>query len=205
MAAIFAVCAAPLVAALIAYHFFPPGGRTNYGELVEPRPLPRAVVQRLDGRPFTLAELHGKWVLLQVDTTACGPPCQEKLFHMRQVRLAQGRNMDRVERVWLVLDAGRPAPELAPLHDGAVVARAFPGIVAALPAADARDHVYLVDPRGNVMLRFPKHADPQRMIKDLERLLKYSSIGSGGARRGAPIGAIAVINWRSPRSGTSPR
>jgi cytochrome oxidase Cu insertion factor (SCO1/SenC/PrrC family) len=175
--AIFAVCAAPLVVALLAFHFFPPAGRTNYGELVAPRPLPRAVIQRLDGPPFTLTELEGKWVLLQVDDATCGKPCQEKLYSMRQVRLAQGRNMDRIERVWLVLGAGRPAPELAPLLDGAVVARTVPELVAALPAAQVRDHVYLLDPRGNVMLRFPKAADPKRMIKDLERLLKYSGGG----------------------------
>jgi cytochrome oxidase Cu insertion factor (SCO1/SenC/PrrC family) len=167
----------PLVAALIAYNFFPPAGRTNYGELVEPRPLPPVVLQRLDGRPFTLAELKGKWVMLQADAAACGTPCQEKLFDMRQVRLAQGDNMRRVERVWLVLDAGRPAPAIARLHEGAVVARATPELLAALPAADVRDHVYLLDPLGNLMLRFPKHADPKRMIKDLERLLKYSGIG----------------------------
>jgi len=177
VAAIFAVCAMPLVAALVAYHFFPPAGRTNYGELVDPRPVARAVLQRLDGRPFTLAELQGKWVLLQVDDAACGPPCQEKLFLMRQVRLAQGKNMDRVERVWLLLDAGPPPQEIARLYDGAVIARATPELLAALPAADVRDHIYLLDPRGNLILRFPKHADPKRMIKDLDRLLKYSSIG----------------------------
>jgi cytochrome oxidase Cu insertion factor (SCO1/SenC/PrrC family) len=177
VAAVFAVCAAPLVVALVAFYFFPPAGRTNYGELVEPRPLPRAVIQRLDGRPFTLTELQGKWVLLQIDDAACGRPCQEKLYHMRQVRLAQGKNMDRIERVWLVLGAGEPTPELAPLVDGAVVARTVPELVTALPAAEVRDHVYLLDPRGNVMLRFPKGADPKRMIKDLERLLKYSGGG----------------------------
>jgi cytochrome oxidase Cu insertion factor (SCO1/SenC/PrrC family) len=176
-AAIFALCAAPLVAALVAYHFFPPSGRTNYGELLDPRPMPRTVLQRIDGGSFSLAELEGKWVLLQADDADCGSLCQEKLYHMRQVRLAQGRNMDRIERVWLVLGAGRPAPEAAPFLDGAIVARAAPELVAALPATGVRDHVYLVDPRGNVMLRFPKHADPKRMIRDLERLLKYSGIG----------------------------
>jgi cytochrome oxidase Cu insertion factor (SCO1/SenC/PrrC family) len=177
LAAIFAVCAMPLVAALVAYHLFPPAGRTNYGELIEPTPMPRAALQRLDGRPFALAELRGKWVLLQADDGACGAPCREKLFHMRQVRLAQGKNMDRVERVWLLLDAGPPPQEIARLYDGAVIARATPELLAALPAADVRDHIYLLDPRGNLILRFPKHADPKRMIKDLDRLLKYSSIG----------------------------
>ncbi len=177
VAAIFAVSAMPLVAALIAYHFFPPAGRTNYGELIEPRPMPGVTLARLDGGPFTLADLKGKWVMLQADAGACGAHCQEKLYHMRQVRLAQGKNMDRIERVWLLLDAGRPAPELAPLHQGAVVARADPVLLAALPGADVRDHVYLLDPLGNLILRFPKRADPKRMIKDLERLLKYSGVG----------------------------
>jgi cytochrome oxidase Cu insertion factor (SCO1/SenC/PrrC family) len=177
VAAIFAVSAMPLVAALLAYHFFPPAGRTNYGELIEPRPMPRATLQRLDGGPFTLAELKGRWVMLQADDAACGAQCREKLFNMRQARLAQGKNMDRIERLWLVLDAGRPAPELARLHEGAVLARAAPELVAALPGADVRDHIYLLDPHGNLMLRFPGAADPKRMIKDLERLLKYSGIG----------------------------
>jgi cytochrome oxidase Cu insertion factor (SCO1/SenC/PrrC family) len=177
VAAIFAVCAAPLVAALVAYSLFPPAGRTNYGELIEARPLPPVALERLDGRPFTLSEMRGKWVLVQADAAACGARCEEKLFHMRQVRLAQGPNRDRVERVWLVLDAEQPAPALAPLYAGAVAARAAPELLAALPGADVRDHIYLLDPRGNLILRFPKHADPKRMIKDLERLLKYSSVG----------------------------
>jgi len=177
VAAILAVCAIPLSAALLAYFFWPPSGRTNYGELIDPKPLPAIPLTLLDGKSFSLADLRGRWVMIQADDTGCGPACQAKLFNMRQVRLAQGPNMDRVERVWLLLDPGRPSPEIAKLYEGAVVARATPALVAALPAVDARDHVYLVDPRGNLMLRFPKDADPKRMIKDLERLLKYSSIG----------------------------
>jgi cytochrome oxidase Cu insertion factor (SCO1/SenC/PrrC family) len=173
--AIFAVCAAPLAAALVSYHFFPPAGRTNYGELVAAKPLPPVRVARLDGRPFSLAELQGKWVMLQADEAACGKPCQAKLFNMRQARLAQGKHMDRVERVWLLVGGGEPSSEIARLYEGAVVARATPELLAALPARDARDHVFLVDPRGNLILRFPPDADPKKMIRDLERLLKYSS------------------------------
>jgi cytochrome oxidase Cu insertion factor (SCO1/SenC/PrrC family) len=176
-AGIFAVCALPFAAALVAYFLFPPAGRTNYGELLEPRPLPPVRLERLDGRAFALAELSGKWVMLHVDAADCGQPCRAKLFNMRQSRLAQGDNADRIERVWLVAGSGAPGPELARLYEGAVVVRAAPELVAALPAAEARDHVYLIDPRGNLMLRFPKDADPKRMIKDLQRLLKYSSIG----------------------------
>ncbi len=96
---------------------------------------------------------------------------------MRQSRLAQGDNADRIERVWLVAGSGAPPAELARLYEGAVVARTAPELAAALPGTEARDHIYLIDPRGNLMLRFPKDADPKRMIGDLKRLLKYSSAG----------------------------
>ena len=174
---IFVVCAFPLAAALVAYFFYPPSGRTNYGDLLEPKSVPPVRLERLDGRAFALADLKGKWVMLQVDASECGQPCQVKLFNMRQSRLAQGDNADRVERVWLVTGSGAPPPGLARLYEGAVLARSAPELVGALPGAEARDHIYLIDPRGNLMLRFPKDADPKRMIKDLQRLLKYSSIG----------------------------
>jgi hypothetical protein len=41
----------------------------------------------------------------------------------------------------------------------------------------ARDSVYLVDPLGNLMMRYPEGADGKRMLKDLRRLLKVSQIG----------------------------
>jgi cytochrome oxidase Cu insertion factor (SCO1/SenC/PrrC family) len=176
-AGILVVCALPLLAALAAYFLFPPAGRVNYGELVEPRPLPVVRLERLDGRAFSLGELRGKWVMLHVDAPECGAPCQAKLFNMRQSRLAQGNNAERIERVWLVAGGGVLPPELARLYEGMVLARAAPELVAALPGTDARGQVYLIDPRGNLMLRFPADADPKRMIKDLQRLLKYSGIG----------------------------
>jgi cytochrome oxidase Cu insertion factor (SCO1/SenC/PrrC family) len=177
VAAIFAVCALPLAAAVVAYFFLPPSGRVNYGDLVEPRPLPAVRLARVDGAPFALDELKGKWIMLHLDAAGCAAPCQAKLFGMRQSRLAQGDNADRVARVWLVEGTGSPPAPLARLLEGVVLVRAAPELMAALPGAEPRDHVYLLDPRGNLMLRFPKDADPQRMIKDLRRLLKYSGIG----------------------------
>ena len=51
-------------------------------------------------------------------------------------------------------------------------------LLAKLPAgASVRDHIYLVDPLGNVMLRYPRDPDPSRVKKDLTRLLKVSRIG----------------------------
>jgi cytochrome oxidase Cu insertion factor (SCO1/SenC/PrrC family) len=173
------VCAAPTIAAYLAYYIWQPQGRTNYGDLIEPRPVAEAAFSAADGRAVTLADLKGKWLLLQFDDAACGEPCARKLFNMRQTRLAQGREMDRIERVWVVLDAGATNPEVAKLVDDAQVLRARdPGVMTQFPAPESvRDHIYLVDPLGNLMLRFPRDADPRKMMKDVSRLLKASRVG----------------------------
>ena len=64
-------------------------------------------------------------------------------------------------------------------YDGTWMANAQDSaVLKSFPFRDAqRDHIYLVDPLGNVVLRYPKDADPSRMKKDLERLLKVSRIG----------------------------
>ncbi len=173
------VCAAPTIAAYLAYYVWPPSGRVNYGELIEPRPAPQTRLAGSDGKPFTLGELRGKWLMVTFDEAACADACAKKLFDMRQSRLAQGREMDRIERVWVLLDDGTPSAELARLTEGVHVARGKgTDVMAGFPAPESvRDHVYLVDPLGNVMLRFPRDADPRRMMKDLQRLLKVSRVG----------------------------
>jgi cytochrome oxidase Cu insertion factor (SCO1/SenC/PrrC family) len=164
---ILAVCVAPFAGSFIAYHFWKPAGQVNYGTLLEPAPLPAAPLALADGRAFGLADLKGRWVLVTLDAGACDEYCRKKLWVMRQVRLTQGKDMQRVERLWLVTDA---AP---------VVARAGAGGLAAAFPADGRsaDHIYLVDPLGNLVLRYPRDADPSRMKKDLTRLLKVSRTG----------------------------
>jgi hypothetical protein len=158
------VCAAPFVLGTAAYLLgWSPGGAANYGELIPPR--------LLEGKPF--AELRGKWVMVTFDAAACDKYCEEKLYYMRQVRRAQGKFMDRIERLWVVTDGAKPRAELlAALEDTRLAsgsAQGFPG--------NAADHIYLVDPIGNLMMRFPRNPDPSRMIKDLQRLLKYSGAG----------------------------
>lgn len=173
------VCAAPTVAAYLAYYVWQPQGRVNYGELIEPRPVAAAPLAGADGRPFAFADLRGKWILVHFDAAACADPCPQKLFNMRQARVAQGREMDRIERVWVVMDDDVPPAALARLTEGVrVVHGRGSDVISFFPAAESvRDHVYLIDPLGNLMLRFPRDADPRRMIKDLSRLLKVSRVG----------------------------
>ncbi|MGH8711926.1 MAG: SCO family protein [Burkholderiales bacterium] len=174
------LCAVPVVAAYIAFYFWQPRqGTINYGELLPPRPLPDAAMQLVDGRAFRMSELRGKWVLLQVDSAACSQSCQQKLYYLRQVRLTQGKEMQRIERAWIIDDNGTPQQDLMKEYAGTwLIQGAGSALLAALPAEDsAKDHVYVVDPQGNLMLRFPRNPDPQKMVKDITRLLKVSQIG----------------------------
>ncbi|MGH8705608.1 MAG: SCO family protein [Burkholderiales bacterium] len=159
----------PVAAASIAWWLdLVPGASGNYGTLIPPQPMA--------GTP--LAQLKGKWVLMQFDRAACDARCELKHYTMRQVRRALGRDMQRVERLWIVTDAGAPRAALLAAIEGTQVAPMGAGLAAAFPAErSTADHIYLVDPLGNLMMRFPLDPDPSRMIKDLQRLLKVSRFG----------------------------
>ena len=174
-----ALAALPVLGSYLLYWFWLPQQHTNYGTLIEPRRLPGDGLEHLDGKPFALDELRGRWVFVVADSGDCGKPCEEKLWKIRQVRQAQGKEMGRIERVWLVDDDRAPSPRLVQDYAGIWFVRGGgKPALAALPAErTVRDHIYLVDPLGNLMLRFPENAEPKRMIKDLGRLLKYSRIG----------------------------
>ena len=166
VALIFAACVAPPVIAWLAYaQGWAPRRAANYGELLEPR--------RLDG---PLGALRGKWVLVTFDEASCTPACERKLYVVRQARLALGKDAGRVERLWLVTGGGQPDARLLGAIEGAHVAAASAELERAF-FGDVRSHIYLVDPLGNLMMRYPSDPDPARLIKDLERLMKYSSIG----------------------------
>lgn len=161
--------AAPLALAWLAWGLdWAPGATSNYGELVTP-PRPLA------GPP--LEALRGKWLLVTFDAAACDAYCEKKLYFMRQLRRAQGKDQERIERLWLLTDAGRPRAALRAAIEGTHVERAG-NLAARFPAAGAvTDHIYLVDPLGNLMMRYPRDPDPKPMIQDLQRLLRTSRIG----------------------------
>lgn len=173
------VCTAPVVASYAAYYWIKPGGRINYGELLEANPAPEVVGVAVDGAPFRLSAYRGKWVLLSADDGACGDACRRKLYATRQARTIQGREQERVVRVWLQRsDAPTPGSDLLSQHPGLVAARVDPARWPALQdEGDAGRSIFMIDPLGNLILRYPADPDIKRLAKDLERLLRVSRIG----------------------------
>jgi hypothetical protein len=181
MLAVLLVCAAPVIASYFTYYVIRPEGRRNYGELIDPqRPLPALGAVATDGKRIALPELKGQWLLLSVAGGACDAACQQHLYFQRQLRESLGREKDRLDRVWLVSDETAIPDALNTALQGATVLR-----VAGLdqwlqPAAGQKlsDHLYVVDPIGNWMMRFPANMDAAgaaQAKRDLERLLRASN------------------------------
>ena len=177
------ICASPVIASYFTYYVVRPDGRRNYGELIQPqKDMPQASAHNLQGQAVTLASLKGQWLLVNVASGACAERCQQNLYFQRQLREILGRDKDRLDRVWLITDDAPVADTLLPALNMAHVLRLDAQVVQSwispAPGQQLQDHLYVVDPMGNFMMRFPAHMDvasASKAKRDLERLLKASS------------------------------
>ncbi len=182
MLAVLAVCAAPVVASYFTYYVVRPEGRRNYGELVEQRPLPALPALFLEGAAIELQSLRGQWLLVSVAGGACEAACEQHLYLQRQLRESLGKDKDRIDWVWLVDDGTPVRDALRPALGQATVLRVdaarLAQWLAPAPGHALADHLYLVDPMGNWMMRFPAGLDvasAPKVKRDLERLLRASA------------------------------
>ena len=131
------VCIAPMVAAYIAFEYFPRDSRTNYGTLLMTE-APALSGTALDGKPFALADLKGRWVVLTAAPGSCDAVCVAALYATRQARTIQGRERDRVTRVWLMPTAAVVPSAVTPAQPGLVIARVPAPSLASLPLIETR-------------------------------------------------------------------
>jgi hypothetical protein len=182
MIAVLLVCASPVIASYFTYYVVRPEGRRNYGELVTPqRPLPAITTADLNGKAGELTALKKQWLLISVADASCDAACQQRLYFQRQLRESLGREKVRVDWVWLITDSSTVDAKLKPALTEATVLRTSPGALTQWlpPASNQRleEHLYVVDPLGNLMMRFPANMDAAGAAKakrDLDRLLRAS-------------------------------
>lgn len=179
----------PVVLATLLYLTgWRPSSIGNHGELIQPaRQVEGVALQTLDGQPAHFSELRGKWLMVHFGSSSCPDECMKSVYYMRQVHAAQAKEIGRVQRVFIAIDTGEAEklktklvdyPEMRLWTGGkkalTEVLQSF-GIDAGQSAE--QQGVYLVDPLGNVIMRYPPGTDPGGMLKDLTRLLKYSWVG----------------------------
>ena len=183
MIAVMLVCAAPVIASYFSYYILRPEGRRNFGELINPqRSLPDLIASGLDGQAFNLRALKGQWLLVSVANGSCGELCTQNLYLQRQMRESLGKEKERLDRVWLITDDKPIDAKLQASLLGATVLRvqasALSSWLQPSTGQTLTDHLYVVDPMGNWMMRFPARMDLPSAAKakrDLERLLRASA------------------------------
>jgi len=184
MLLVLAVCAAPVIASYLTYFVIRPETRNNYGELITPpHALPHELpLTTLTGQAVKPESLQGQWLLVVVSGAACDARCEKHLYLQRQLREALGRDKDRLDKVWLLIDRAAPRPEILQ-----AIAQGQPATVLRVPHDElARwltpasghtldEHLYIVDPMGQWMMRVPPDPDPAKLKRDIERLLRASA------------------------------
>lgn len=179
-------CSLPVLIAYFVFYVVRPHGEASFGELLNPaRPMPQVHTADLNGAPHDLRQLQAQWLLVKVDGGACQQDCQKQLLVLRQLRLMLGKDMDRVDWVWLINDGAPVDAKLATdlAHDAATVLRidtdadAVAAWLPVPPGKAVQDYFYVVDPLGNSMMRFPSRLDSAAAAKakrDMEHVLKAS-------------------------------
>jgi hypothetical protein len=177
-------CAAPVIASYVSFYVLRPEGRSNYATLITPsRAMPADLpLTDLDGRAVAATSLKGQWLLVTVGRGACDGDCEKRLYMQRQLREMTGRERERIDKVWLLID---DAPVSPSLRNALAAAPATTVLRVPLPALQRwlvpasgeslESHLYVIDPLGEWMMRAPPLAQPEKFKRDIDKLLRASS------------------------------
>jgi len=178
-----------------------PSNATNHGQLISP-PFSVSLLKLRDNRgdlldnkltdrkhkPSLDKRSNGQWLMLYLHPGPCGKLCQRRLYDMRQIRIATGKDRNRVERAILTYQNDTEAAPLRniiqPKYSGTrhftIKKQQFALVIQQhVPASYALQMgvTYLVDPLGNVMMIYKPGASSSAIFKDIQRLLRVSRIG----------------------------
>lgn len=179
----------PLVIATIWYKNLPagfsPSKTTNNGELIRPAvPIQPFSQATLAGDTLSGKNLETVWTLVHLLDSPCEEACSKALYNTRQIRIALNKDIDRVKRIAVVSEAVEKNTDrkMWASHPDLKLARAATAGLGAqirgVVGEGVEPHsVYLIDPLGNLMMRFPPDLNPKLMMKDLRKLLKLSRVG----------------------------
>jgi hypothetical protein len=173
VAALAAVFLLPLVLAFVMYYgnTWRPVTRTNHGELLDP-------VRQL---PPTANLFKDKWTLAYIGNGACDDACRSSLYFMRQTRLSLNNEMSRVDRVFLATGSCCDRQYLEREHAGLTVVDAttpqMRELLNAFPTTDRSHSLFIIDPLGNLVMRYDTRDDPKGLLDDMKKLLRLSHIG----------------------------
>jgi hypothetical protein len=167
---LFAIAIVPLLGAYWLYESSrssKPWGSTNRGELLDP--IVSVADLKLSAHDGKASMISGQWWLVVVESDGCARECQTAVHQLHQLHILLGRDASRVRR-GLVALGDMPLDE--------AVRSSYPEVVLFDAPSDAlRPGVYIVDPLGNVVLRYDYRDADKPVLEDMKQLLKVSHIG----------------------------
>jgi len=182
--------AAPLIAAWLWFAYVTNNegaGVSVNGELIHPAvPLEAFELASAAQPQWNLDDIRGKWSMVYFAEDQCGQACETALYNMRQIRLSTGRRMERLQRVLVTPGWQEMQKKLENASEGLHVIGGndtdinglrmqFANAQSDMTACE--DCMYLVDPYGNLMMRFAPDLPAAKVLKDIKHLLKISRIG----------------------------
>jgi cytochrome oxidase Cu insertion factor (SCO1/SenC/PrrC family) len=202
MVLILLACASPVIASYFTFYVIRPSGQPSHGVLAQPPvDIPAATalpLADLQGHTVDPRSLRDQWLLVVVADGVCDSTCEKLLYAQRQLRETLGKEKDRLDRVWLVTGDQPPRADLLPALAEASVLRAPRDAVAAwLKPAQGESlsaHLYLVDPMGVWMMRFPAAFEPAKVKRDIERVLRASTSWDRAGRDPAIVGPVTTTS-----------
>lgn len=174
------VTVSPVLASYFTYYVLQPKGSPQYGELISPaRELPDIDASDVNGKKTNLRSLRGQWLMITVSDAACDDACEKTLYLTRQLHAGLGPERERLDRIWFATGNAPISPTLLEGLQGANVLRVdaaqLSSWLVAEPKQPLPQSIYLVDPQGFWMMRFPATADvdhAMKIKKTLNRLLR---------------------------------
>ena len=160
-----------LASAMYQWRFWVPETRSYHGVLIG------------DGRTLSDLGVQGEveplWQILVTVPGACETDCQQLVYLARQIQIGLNRETARASH-------GLALAEPLPADYDATLKREYPQLgryqldlqaydkaAEAVPGAQ----LWLVDPHGNLVLRYPAGSKGKAILDDLRYLLKISLIG----------------------------
>ena len=164
------------------------GGERNHGDLIQPpRQLQDVPLVDQEDAPFRFSDVRDKWLMIHFGSATCNPQCVEELYLMRQIRLAQGGNRQRLVRIYISTEGAPQAslrevltdhPDMKVVHgEESRLQKVIEQFQHDIGSGPSLQSLYLVDPRGYLMMSYPEDYEPKGAIRDLERLLKFARSG----------------------------